>query len=75
MGSVAKGGALLVSLRDENLQGEAGVLCLWREDGSTRWQTRTDSSIKNSAALNEDGSRAAAVQKRSVRAETAVARP
>lgn len=47
----APGGRLLVSLRDEDLAGWGGVLCLDASTGGERWRVGTDASVKNRVAL------------------------
>ena len=60
-GVVVRGGDLLISLSDEELDGGAGLLCLSAENGKERWRARTEASIKNRVGLNASGSRAAAL--------------
>ena len=44
-------GDLLLSLTDEDNRGRAAVHCVSADTGETKWQTRTDTSVKNSLAL------------------------
>ena len=54
-GPVCAGDAILVSLRDENLQGTPGVQCLDLATGQPRWTFRSEASIKNKTALSTGG--------------------
>ncbi len=52
---VVKGGDLLVGLSDEHGRDAAGVYCISARTGEPRWHARTDSSVRNSVALGENG--------------------
>ena len=54
-GPVCAGDAVLVSLRDEDLQGAPGVRCLDPASGEARWTFHSEASIKNKAALSTGG--------------------
>ncbi len=54
-GPVLWGDAVLVSLRDEDLQGASGVQSLELATGKSRWTFRSGASIKNQVAVASEG--------------------
>lgn len=52
---VVREDSILLSLRDEENGGGAGVICLSAASGKTRWRTATDASVKNEVALAGEG--------------------
>lgn len=48
-------GDLLVSLQDEDGRGRAGVYCIDAESAIPRWHFRTDSSVKSSVGVGDEG--------------------
>jgi len=48
---VVREDSILLSLRDEENGGRAGVICLNASSGETRWRAATDASVKNEVAL------------------------
>lgn len=51
-GPVCAGDAVLVSLRDEDLQGAPGIRSIDPASGETRWTFHSEASIKNKPALS-----------------------
>jgi len=56
---VVREDSILLSLRDEENGGKAGVICLNADSGETRWRMATDASVKNEVALAGEGACAA----------------
>ena len=54
-GPVCAGDAVLVSVRDEDLQGAPGVRSLELASGEPRWTFHSEASIKNRVALSTEG--------------------
>ena len=52
---IHSGPDLLLSLQDEDHRGRAGVYCVDVDTGKKKWQVRTDSSVKNSVAVEVMG--------------------
>ena len=52
---VRHGEKLLYSVTDDNLRGDAGVYAVDSKSGDRDWHIPTDTSIKNTVALNEEG--------------------
>ena len=52
---VRHGDTLLYSVTDDNLRGHAGVYAVDSKTGNREWRTPTDASVKNTAAVSENG--------------------
>ncbi len=52
---VRHGEKLLYSVSDDNLRGHAGVYAMDSKTGRRDWHVQTDTSVKNTVALAEDG--------------------
>ena len=49
------GKKLLYSVTDDNLRGDAGVYAVDSKSGRRDWHVRTDTSVKNTVAVSDDG--------------------